>query len=247
MTLPPIPGELKIPRGLEDVTLAGRKAVMERPVDIPAAVVANQQRSVVSTVKLAKAMPMAARVLGERVENPKIWAFDIKPIKSVDPSDWLSRVYEQTKQRATGDVLTSTLDRCAQRIVHGVRIGQGAARHTFASLANGIGCCVETARKCVRWLEERELIDTFNVLGRHNGELQREANMYLLRPAPAAAPKATPESGSETAEQTAGQTSVLQRINDRLQRWAAAFGLQVRPWGLNATPVATRNLQPVET
>lgn len=172
---------------------------------------------------LARILPTVARAAaGLGVCNPKLWEADVRPLRGrkVDDDGWLTRVRAAARARETGDVLAPTIVRTAELIVWDVRTaGTGFARLSFQSLANLVQCSKETARKAIRFLEEHGLLDTFNVLRRGHGLVRRVVNLYLI---PDAAPEPDRPAASSLAE--------------RLSRYAQAFGLRARAWGLNATP-----------
>jgi hypothetical protein len=206
-------------------------------------------------VSAAIALPAAARLAlagggSARVLNPKIWAEDVKRFvgRKLPTRAWLSRARQMAAKRQRGDVLRPTLVRACEVLAWGAQ--DGKIELTFDSLANLVGCCRETARKVIRWLEDVELIDTFNVLVRTTGKLVRGANLYL--PRLSAADEAAGDVASDDGEPgaAAGLTDPtaaaavlgpVARLTARLARWAPRFELVERAWGLNATPLSSRH------
>ena len=167
---------------------------------------------------IGRVLPAVARAsAGMAVANAKIWEADAKPLRrKIDAEAYLARVRQAAKTRETGDPLEPTLVRTAELVLWAVRKGgTGFARQTFEQLGNLIGCCRETARKAIRFLERRDLLHTFNVLSRVHGFVRRVANLYLI----------------PDAERPAGNSLV-----ERLVHYAGLFGIRARAWGLNATP-----------
>lgn len=159
--------------------------------------------------------------------NPKMWAADIKPLRAraPDTNGWLRQVRAAARTRVAGDPFETTIIRGAEVLLWFVRTsGNGWARQTFEQLAAAFRTVPETARRVVRFLERAGLLDTFNVLSRRGDQVRRDANLYLIPDAPADDAPAAPS------------------LTDRLARYADAFGLVARAWGLNATaaPVGTR-------
>jgi hypothetical protein len=182
---------------------------------------------------IGRVLPAVARAsAGMAVANPKIWEADAKPLRGrkIDAEAYLARVRLAAKTRETGDVLEPILVRTAELVLWAVRKGGiGFARQTFEQLGKLIGCCSETARKAIRFLERHGVLDTFNVLSRDHGFVRRGANLYLI-------PDAEPD-----AERPAGNSLV-----ERLNRYAEFFGLRARAWGLNATPAPVGYRTPPE-
>lgn len=189
---------------------------------------------------IAKLLPASVRtILGGRVLNPKIHEADLRrapdaPQPIVD--DWLRAVRRLAEGRGKGDPLGGIIINVASCIA-----GSKRGRVSFASIAE-LGCvCMESVRRAVRWLEDVDLLDTFNVLERAGKLLLRGVNFYLRRvpDAPAAASEAPAAAGPPDAEPAVRSRDQRRatRFEDRLRRWAPHLGLVMRPWGLNATPV----------
>jgi hypothetical protein len=172
---------------------------------------------------IGRVLPATVRqAAGMRVEHPRLWAADVVPFRGrkTDP-DYLARVRAGIRaHRAPGDPKGTTLMQAAVALSMAVRQEkEGHTRRTFKQIAGAmLGACVDTARRCVRWLERYDLLDTFNVMDRAHGIPRFDANLYVIPDPPAADP--------EPAEDSRGA---------RVRHYAAAFGLQVRRWGLNTT------------
>jgi hypothetical protein len=195
----------------------------------------RNEGSAANMASVAAMLPAAARVaVGAKrgVINPKIWAEDVRrwrPGKFVS-NVWRSAARLVARARAKGDVLQTTIWGVCDLLERESRKARGKAEITLARIADLTGCCLETARKVVRYLENAELIDTFNVLSRKDGKVLRDANMYLLR-MPADGPAIAPDI-------LQSPQGVFARLNETLSRWAANFNLIQRDWGLNATPLS---------
>ena len=164
------------------------------------------------------------------VVNPKIWEADIKPLRGRKPDFNAFRARIKRASREGGDVLKTAIKAVGEAIMRFTRAqGMGFARRSFSRLAKEADCCVDTAVKAVRFLERHCGLDTFNVLSRRHGQVRREANMYII--------PAEPPNSNESAEDA---------LSGRLNRWAPAFGLRARPWGLNATPARVGYRPPME-
>lgn len=177
----------------------------------------------------AAKLPAAARAAaGLRVENPKIWSADLKPIRGrVDKAGWLTRVRELPRQPL---VMPATLLTVASSMAYFLeRGGRGYVRVTHEDLAKAAQLCIETVRKAVRALEANGLLDTFNVLVRVDGEVRRAANAYGLRGFMAAVGVVADAVASKV-------TGAADRMTEQLRRYAVVWGLKPRQWGLNATP-----------
>jgi hypothetical protein len=208
-----------------------RRAPLPSTVDPDASLRAAQARATANAdapvggtgTAIGRMLPAAARAAaGLAVSNPKLWEADVKPLKNrkLDSHAWLAQVRVAAWARESGDVLTPTIVRTAELVVWAVRsAGTGFARKSFESLAGLVGCCKETVRKVIRFLEKHGLLDTFNILQRTYGFVRRAANLYLI---PEVSPDPKRPAGNSRAE--------------RLTRYAELFVFRVRPWGLNATP-----------
>jgi hypothetical protein len=149
-------------------------------------------------VPLAAKLPPAARMALDpsgRVFNPKIHEKDVAGFKAapIKVLPWLDAVGAKLrKYRQVGDVLPSIIRRIADVIGWGAQ-HTAKVEKTFKQIAEQAHCCIETARKAVRWLEAHDLLDTFNVLRRASNGLERGPNLYLPLvpdggPVPAGAP-----------------------------------------------------------
>ena len=188
--------------------------------------------------------PLARKVAGAGVLNPKVWEADLPefippPEGGYDDAAYMAAVRAAVRQqRAMGDPLAPTLELIGAKLVYLRRKGGALVRASFVSLAGLVGCCVETARKAVRWFERCGLLDTLNVLNRtQEGEVRRRPNLYIV---PETEQPPPPPPADVASSQPAPDPVRVQRgtIGDRLQRCAALLGLKARPWGLNATPAA---------
>jgi hypothetical protein len=175
---------------------------------------------------ISRVLPAFVRAaIGLGVSNPKLWEADVKPLPSrkVDREAWFARVRQAARVRESGDVLQPTLVRLAEVVWWSVhKDGVGFARQTLEQLGKLTGCCQETARKGIRFLERHGLLDTFNILSRRHGFVRRVANLYLIR--------------GDAAELEGTEQPPSDSLLGRLTRYASLFGLRARRWGLNATP-----------
>jgi len=193
--------------------------------------------------RVRDALPPLARKVAGGVLNPKVWEADLPefippPIGGYDDAAYMAAVREAVRQqRLMGDPLAPTLELIGAKLVYLRRKGGALVRASFVSLAALVGCCVETARKAVRWFERCGLLDTLNVLNRIENGVRRRPNLYII---PETEQPPPPPPADVASSQPAPDPVRVQRgtIGDRLQRCAALLGLQARPWGLNATPAA---------
>jgi hypothetical protein len=193
---------------------------------------------------LGAALPPVARAArGGRVFNWKLWSSDVRPVPAADrieAREWLAAVRRVAGHRDQGDPWSNNIFAIAELVASWVRRGaQGSARITFASLAKLAQVSVDVAQRAIRFLESYGLLDTFNVLYRgvirDKPGVYRAANLYLMRlPAVLRQPRdAAHQAASDAPPPPASEPGL-----SRLVRWARAFGLRERPWGLNATPLA---------
>ena len=175
------------------------------------------------------------------VINPKIWETDLegaKPSKQrPDTGSFLASVGRAAALRAKGDPMATTINQVANKLVYFLaKSTSDFVRVTFETLAKTSRVCKETARTVVRFLEARGILDTFNVVVRTaDGDVWRAANLYFLCGDVQAAPAASAKAGAE---------GMIDRVTDRLRRYAATFGLKARKWGLNAFPLRAPALAP---
>lgn len=195
-----------------------------------------------SELKSAKLPAVAKVALGMRrgVFNPKIHAENVANFKAekIAALAYIARCDAViAAERKPGEVRSVYLMALARVIAWGAA-ATGKYEKTFRLLCRLLASCVETARKAVRWFEEHRLMDTKNVLDRVNRDLWRGPNLYLpLVEAP-------PEAAAD-APPVPPELAPLARATETLNRWAHRFpGLVARPWGLNATPVASKHLNP---
>jgi len=184
--------------------------------------------------RLPRAAQLAAGAAMPAITNPKIWQADARRFRRGERfarGPWQAACRAAVKARALGDVLAPTILRACEVLAWQDAGQQGRTQITFKFLAELTGCCVETARKVIRWLEDRGLIDTFNTLDRVGGQIQRTANLYVL---------AFPDAPPADPPAEAAPVDPIGRITARLARWASAFGLTPRAWGYNATPLRGR-------
>lgn len=186
----------------------------------------------------AAALPLAARVAltPSRVVNPKIQDADVGKYRApkFKGAPWWDRAKAAVAERAKGDPLELTLLNFCHAIGRRFAWGNGSARLSLEALAKAMGCCVETARKTVRYFQRFDVLNVFNTLRRdENNLLVRAPNLYLA-PREEHAPIEVPENLSP-------ELSQLARVGAELARWVSYFGgMLVRDWGLNATPQAPR-------
>ena len=171
-----------------------------------------------------------------RVFNPKMLAVNVKaPRKYHKPPDnWAKKVAADFLAcRVKGDVSVPFFENFINKaLLEEARKGFGYVQHGLKFLADLGHQGRETARKIIRWLEDRGWIGTLNTLYRDEKDrsLRRGNNVYLLF-------------DKETADEIAAVEEPEERAKKResitLARGALLWNLVVRPWGLNATPVAS--------
>lgn len=242
---PALVAELRSRNGLVAAALAQRAALGDRAADAAAQATIDARhrlglpaapRATVPAALAASVAAIAGKAAAPRVDNAKIHAADLPrklPAASrPDLDSLLQRARRAAAGRAKGDPLHGTLLQIAQTLAYQVRRqGSGYAVASLAQLAGGAGCCVDTARKAIRWLERAALIDTVNTMRRGVvggvNRLLRGANLYLIRPAvPASASPAEPATGP--AHGGAAGT---------LARWGSVLGLSPRRTGFNVAPL----------
>lgn len=163
--------------------------------------------------------PEVRAAAGLPVRNRRVWEADLTPVKgpkkpASDTTRFLEKVRSLARARVLGDVLAPTIVRAGELIAYFVAVGTGdVARVTHATLAKKIGCCVETVRKIVRFLEAKGALHTVNVSTWGDEGPRRGANLYIPRVAENAAEDTTHE-------------AALTRFMDR-------FGLRRTTWGFN--------------
>jgi hypothetical protein len=163
--------------------------------------------------------PETRAAVGLPVRNRRVWEADLTPVKGREKppagtTRFLERVRSLARARVLGDVLAPTIVRAGELIAYFVAVGTGdVARVTHATLAKKIGCCVETVRKIVRFLEARGALHTVNVSTWGDEGPRRGANLYIMRVA-------------ETAADDTTHEAALTRFMDR-------FGLRRTTWGFN--------------
>jgi hypothetical protein len=155
-----------------------------------------------------------------RVRHPKVWAGDLRGLgPPPDLRTWETDVASRARARVLGDPLASMIRAVAAAIAGHVRWRKGFARVTFGSLAFAADCCRETARKVVRWLERRDMLDTVNVTTRDgDGLIVRDANLY--RPV--------------AVENGVAEAPCRPPRAARMAAWARSWGLTLRDGGFNA-------------
>lgn len=187
---------------------------------------------------LAGAVPVQPAQLGhegradrrlERVDNAKIHEGDIpRQLPKVDATAFLARARARIRDhRKPGDPASRTLRTVAQCLSWGWRTQRsGAARLTHRALATAADCCPETLRRCIRWLEAADLVDTINVMERMTVDgvrrIVRGANLYLAvpqKPDTAEAPEFLPASGLGAVAAAIG------RAERAIGRWSRQLGL----------------------
>lgn len=186
---------------------------------------------------ISGALPLAAKraiAPGDRIDNPKIQDADVDKYRAPNfaAASWWKRANAAISARKTGDVLMLTLNNCCNALARRFNWGHGSARLSFETLAKEMGCCPETARKAIRYLQEYDVVNVLNTLIRRDDDnrLVRWTNLYLA-PRPEQAPLEEPSGLSP-------QLSKLARAGAVLTRWASYFvGLVARDFGLNGTPL----------
>lgn len=170
--------------------------------------------------------------------NPKIWQHHLTraiPYR-VAGGAWLDRIRALSHYGC--GLLPGTLLALGRRLVS---LTQRQARGylseiTIRALAADLALCRDTVCRALAWLKQHGLLDVFNVISRGvvrgKSGLFRRANCYLLT---GVAPESPPAPAADIDEHAG--VGVPARVTAQLQRWAADFRLQRRPWGLNATPL----------
>jgi hypothetical protein len=173
-----------------------------------------------------------------RVFNPKILSVNVKPAKAkvAPPANWArDAISNFAKLRVINeDISLPYFQSIVQAIETVASDGLGYVQRAYASIGRlaRLGRTEgnwgrETVRKAIRWLEAHGWIGTLNTLYRDEDRtLKRDSNVYLLF-------------GREDAEEAQAldepAARTLWRESRTLSRGAAVWGLQVRPYGLNAT------------
>jgi hypothetical protein len=172
-----------------------------------------------------------------RVFNPKMLVVDLKASgRHIEPpKNWARDVVADfiTRRAARIDVSVPYFENFVNMaLVEEARKGLGYVYHSFKFLADLGKQGKENARKIIRWLEDHGWIGTLNTLYRDENDrsLKRGNNVYILFP------KETAEEISAVEEPSA---RALKRESITLSRGAVLWNLMVRPWGLNATPLAS--------
>lgn len=232
---PAQPPKPQTPKEIRDGALAAHMLeARARLASAPAALELRGEPVAPPPEKVASAASRMLRRQWARVANPKLHARDVRRVPPPPFPDWMASARKAALAREPGDPLFPTLMQCASLLATFCRqAAQGACRATFEQIATGAGCCVETARRCIRFLERAELIDTANVLERRPiagvTRLILGANLYLLRGA------AEPDEGAPPAADALPMVPG-DRAAATIRRWAASFGLAMRPQGWNRTP-----------
>lgn len=187
---------------------------------------------------LAGSLPPAAVLAADAAEetlNPKIWDTDLKrykPIYKVKSSAWRAFVGRLVNTRKVGDEYPTAarIWSVADVIERAARDCGGKIEMPFVEIARLARCCIDTAFLAVKFLDLHGALDVFNNLDRSSGKKRRGPNCYLLW---------IPDQAAEQPEASPALRR-LARFQEKLERWAPAFGLVARAWGLNATPLSSR-------
>jgi hypothetical protein len=158
-----------------------------------------------------------------RRQHPKVHQADIPDVlPAPDSKAFHAGLSEAVRKRAKGDPLAANIAAVGRAVFYAMITG---VRQTLEQLAKRAGCCIETARKCILFLEEQGLFGVLNVLVRKDRDLVRGANLYL---APWAIAIAAPG------------LRLSRRVAERAAKFIAdcsrVMGLAARTFGLNATP-----------
>lgn len=202
----------------------------------------------------------AAELEREWTKNPKIHQADVdgfKPLGKLRAAAWRRAAGLACNRRQVGDQwpTSSRIWAVADVLERSARNADGhvskRVQMSLAEIGHLARCCVDTAFLAVRYLDRAGLIDTFNSIVRQNGRVERGPNVYLLW-LPDSDPAEREAAASARAEAVEVQVEVpaevdpeadwlarwVARFNRKLERWAPAFGLVARSWGLNATPMS---------
>jgi hypothetical protein len=160
-----------------------------------------------------------------RRDRGKLHQADIPDfLPAPDSAAYHAALGEALRKRQPGNPLVVSIAAVGRAIFFGMTKGH---RQTMAQIAKRAGCCVETVRKCVIFLEDEGLFGVLNVMVRVGRDLVRGANLYL------AARLIDPASGA------------TKRVSHRFAATLATFlenaakklHLAARPFGLNTTPL----------
>jgi hypothetical protein len=196
------------------------------------------QTATADTVRpLAGTLPPTALLAASAAEhtlNPKIWDTDLKrykPIHKVKSSAWRAFVGRLVNTRKVGEEYPTParIWAVADVIERAAREFGGKIEMPYVEIARLARCCIDTAFLAVKFLDLNGALDVFNNLDRSSGKKRRGPNCYLLW---------IPE---EKAEELSPALRRVARFQEKLERWAPAFGLVARAWGLNATPLSSRD------
>jgi hypothetical protein len=194
---PPEPGQPTRARGTlttEQLKLARASLPARAPVGA-AELAAVQARAAERAAEAAphRNRPFLAvlrQVSGEaRADNVKIHEADLPhriiapPLSGSMKSDTRRRILEA---RRPGDPLPANIESVYDRLYGYTEGGRlGYCRPTHQMLAAATGLCVDTVRRCLRFLQELDVIDIANTIVRHVVDgyrrLVRGANVYFLR------------------------------------------------------------------
>jgi hypothetical protein len=188
-----------------------------------------------------------------RIYNPKILVQNIKvPERKIcPPPNWARDVAEEfDRKRVVGvDVSLPYFMMVINQIEKIALDGHGYVHRALRSLGRlaklgrrGVegSWGRETVRKVMDWLREHGRIGPMNALYRdpETRELKRDANVYQLF---------SNEDAAEISAIEDPSARALKRESLTLSRGAVLWGLEVRPWGLNATPLASNRHEILRT
>lgn len=190
----------------------------------------------------ASALPPIARAAsGQRIEHLRIHEADLRPVARATPAArWRALVRKSYEDRPIERGLHFGT-RAVAHFVHAILYvesvmekGLGYVRRTFDELGK-IGETKYSGRhmkRVQRDLESRGLIDVLNTLKRDGDMWVRGANLYV--------PNVDEDAPPLPADVDAPDAPVLATASAGISagaRLSALFGLALRPWGLNTTPL----------
>lgn len=193
-------------------------------------------------------LPLAAAVANGAVRVPRmlLQAADLPKFKrpSFEIRLWNSKMRAVAATRQPGDVQQPTLERFAGYVVALHSSARTIVQMSYEAIGRAIGVCEETARKAAKfWTEHPGVLDIANVMGWHKKIIGGQERTLQLREANVYVPRMPDELDVET-EKAVPEMRPVARYHAQINRWVPWFGLVARPWGLNATPLAPRRLNP---
>lgn len=199
---------------------------------------------------VGSALPVAARAAsGQRLEHLRIHEADLHPIGRTTPAAlWRSIIRKSYEARPPKGFAMRAVAHYVNAVLYVEKVldkGLGYARRAFEELGalSGFGSLTRYSgrhmKRVARDLEARGLIDVLNTLKRDGDMWVRGANVYVpvvdeeMPPLPADVDAPDPPELARASSGVAGAA-----------RLSALFGLALRPWGLNTSPLRSPRNNP---